>query len=421
MKIRIKKDKFDEKIFSILIILLPFFYQYKGIGNTVSFGELVLFPFIMWYAVQDFFSKRLSNIDRPLLVFYAMALLLTALNSATPYFQISAAFTIIARLIYYMVLVYVARRHFNWQAVRNFYIICVFGFSVYLIIQFLFYHGMGIILPIYLKHSLQFPPEARPENIYRLGFRPSSLFLEASYYALFTMPGITILLFTANKSMMEKTTMVLACIGVVFSTSSAGIVGLVLLFVIKVFGDKEAKGAKAIISKSAVLLMCVIAALYIVYSENSTLLRNRLFSGGSIGERVLRGFIVFGKLGFIHKIIGVGIGNMEAYMNYYQISTVFDEGNLNACASVIQSFVYYGIIGGCFLLFYLFTIVRKSKGNIGFPFSLLITYMMCYEGVLYYFRFAFLIIILEAINRSEKEKRMLVNQDVKRDRYEYRY
>ena len=36
-----------DKIFSICIILLPFLYQYKGIGNVISLGELLLIPLIL--------------------------------------------------------------------------------------------------------------------------------------------------------------------------------------------------------------------------------------------------------------------------------------------------------------------------------------------------------------------------------------
>ena len=49
-----------DKLFSIVIVLLPFLYQYKGIGNVISFGELLLFPFIFIYLL--FMKKNKKNI-----------------------------------------------------------------------------------------------------------------------------------------------------------------------------------------------------------------------------------------------------------------------------------------------------------------------------------------------------------------------
>ena len=399
---KIKKRAISlEIIFSVLIILLPFFYQYKGIGNIISFGEVLLAPFIAYYTFQSIGRIKKKDINRPLLYYYAGGLALTCLNIFAQYFSLEAASTIVLRLIYYLLLVFVARRHFRFDEVRKFYNYLVIIASLYLIAQFIMYHGFGHILPIYLKLEWQFPPEARPINIYTLGFRPSSLFLEASYFALFVLPSICINLFTEYRKPIDTVTFITACVAIVLSTSSAGVIGVALLLFIKMFRSKEKLSVKRVSFNILMIVAVITAASYIMTSQNSLLLRSRLTSGGSIGERVLRGFIVYGKLPLFHKIFGVGIGNMESYMLYNGISTIYDESNLNSCASVAQTMVYFGIIGLCFLLYFIYSSIKRAKGNIGFPLAILLTYIMCYDNIMFYFKFAFIFILLEAIVKEE--------------------
>lgn len=408
MKIRISRKGYGDYIFSILIILLPFLYQYKGIGSIITLGELLLIPFIIGYLIKDLIIYKGKKIDKWLFGFYLIAILMTFFNISSRHFSMQDAMTGIVRLVYYMALVYVARFHFKLDKVKDIYLTLVFVFSLYLIAQFLYHYASGGYLPIYLNYNWQFPPDARPatySGIYAYGFRPSSLFLEASYFAMFVLPGIAFLLFGKNKNKGLNNIIILcvSCSAIVLSTSSAGLIGLGILFILKVLRDNN--GKRSTFQKIAVVLLGILIIGFVLYAENAYTLRSRLFSGGSIGQRVLRGIIVFNDLDTIHKIIGVGMNNMGAYMTAHHLSTIYDEGNLNNCASIIQSFVYFGIVGGSALIAYIISFLKKSKGNIGFPLAVLVTYMLSYEATLFMYRFAFLMILLEAVNKFERGKK----------------
>ena len=48
---KIKLSNID-KAFTIFVSLLPFLYQYKSPINTVSFGEFILIPFLLFYTIH---------------------------------------------------------------------------------------------------------------------------------------------------------------------------------------------------------------------------------------------------------------------------------------------------------------------------------------------------------------------------------
>lgn len=404
MKTRIKLSSLDT-FFSALIILLPFLYQFKGFGKVVSLGEVVLLPFIVLYSIQTITKFNIKQINTPLLFFYIAITIMTVCNCFYQYFSFEAAGTIFLRLLYYMLLVYFARSHFKMETVKGFYNFCVVIASVYLIIQFTVYRVQGVMLPIYIKQEWQFPPEARPLDYYRLGYRPSSLFLEPSYYALFVLPAICINLFSEKKTVFNLVAIFLISCGLVLSTSSAGVIGLGFLFIFKAIRNQKRISIKRFILNGMMILVCALGIIYILNSPNSLMLRGRLSSGGSIGERIARGFIVYNKLPINHKLFGVGIGNMESYMIYNNISTIYDESNLNNCASIVQTLVYSGVIGFIFLCFFIISTIKRSEGEIGFPLALLFIFFLSYDNILYYYKFAFVYILLEAINRKEQKNR----------------
>lgn len=402
-KSSVRYERIDE-IFSITIILLPFLYQYKGIGNAVSFGEMILLPIMFYYLLIVVRSKKVDKIDWKLLDFYVVSILMTLINAICQYFRIEDAATLLLRMVYYMILVYVARKHFVFECVQDIYFFFVEIFSLYLIAQFLYHAFTGGFLPIYIEYSLQFPPEARPSTyaeLYWLGFRASSLFLEASYFALYVLPTIAILLFKERRSIPQQVVLVSALVAVVLSTSSAGVIGVLILILIKIIRGKKVT-IKSLISKISITAIGISGCLYIFFGKNSDLLRRRLVSGGSIGERVLRGIVAYSRFTPFHQIFGVGLNNLSAYMKFNSISTPWDESNLNNCCSLFQTLDFFGIIGFVALLVYLGSIVRKSRGKVGFPLVTILVFIMSYESILFMYRFAFLIIILEAVNRIER-------------------
>ncbi len=421
----ISKTKID-KLFSISIILLPFLYQYKGIGNFLSFGEILVIITTILALMSDNF--KVKNIDKPLLIFYLVSVILSLCCMLFSYFSINDLITTLCRLVLYGFVINLARSHFDFEYVYDLYVKLTFIFSVYLILQYLYNLVTGGYLPIYINYSWQFPPEARPQDLafgYRFNFRPSSLFLEPSYFAFFVLPCVTVLFLKIKKSMFEYISIFVCCVALILSTASSGIVGLGVITIILVLKRPSKNNYILSFFKIVIVLVVVMICLDVMMSsEYGTFILNRISSGGSFNQRVLRGLIVYGDLDVFHKLFGVGINNLEPYMLHNGLYTIYDEQNLNYSASFVQTLNYSGLIGFLALLIYLLNTFRKmirlynlKKGqhDIKFDATVLIAlfviliYVMSYESILFTYRYTFLIIIYEAIYRSIKNIKLKEN------------
>lgn len=408
------------QLFSISIVLLPFLHQYRGIGATMSLGELLVGLFTALLFIQDNF--RLKTLDTSLLIFYVITIITTAGCAFSNYFNISAASTVIVRLIFYALVVNVARKHFDLLLVDRVYINLVGLFSLYLIAQFVSHEWMGIYLPIYLKYSWQFPPEMRSENLsvyFQWHFRASSLFLEPSYYVLYVLLGVILLLFKKKQTKRERMILAATIVAVLMSTASSGVLGILIIFTIFFFRKADNSNKSRRLSKVGIVLaFVVLVSLYFAFAPNAEFLITRLMNGGSINQRITRGIIVFRKLPLIHQIIGVGINNLESFMIKNGISTIFDESNLNYASSFVQTLNYSGILGLVSLALYNYQLFVKMKkahnhehitdvyaSDVGLTMFFIILFIMTYESILFTYRFAFIIVLYEgAIAKQSSRK-----------------
>lgn len=127
----------------------------------------------------------------------------------------------------------------------------------------------------------------------------------------------------------------------------------------------------------------------------------RLAAGGSLNNRVIRGFMCFGLLSPFHQVIGVGLNNLGSYMSYNALSTGFDSDGLNYCATWIQTLNYSGIVGFCALVFYVGSLFKQCKGRMSRALCVVLIVVMAYESILFSYRFAFMVILLEGFIRYE--------------------
>lgn len=405
-----KRDAF----FTIAIVLLPFLYQYKGIGNIVSFGEVVV-TFSM--AIILLFDKvSFKRINVSLLLFYVVTILMLVINSMEDYFSFSAASTLLMRMLFYAVVLFLARDHFSIEYAFKLYTFLVLFFSIYLICQYIVFLGTGSYLPIYIKDSWQFAPEARASDLseyYKFAFRPSSLFAEPSYFALYTIPLVCMLAFKTRRSFLESTTLIIAILALFLSTSSSGIAAVFIIFAVFFFKSQRKKTVSLFLIKVLIVLIGAVGLYYFLQLETAMWTLERFSTGGSVNQRITRGIIVYRQLPFFHQLFGLGLNNLESYMVANNITTIYDEGDLNYCASLIQTLNYSGIVGFSFLLLFLYThftkcrrIIRNNRrpphvfdSNALISLYLVIVFILLYESILFSYRFAYLFIYLEALQR----------------------
>jgi hypothetical protein len=83
-------------------------------------------------------------------------------------------------------------------------------------------------------------------------------------------------------------------------------------------------------------------------------------------------------------------------MNLFGVKTAFDESNLNYSASVSSVLVQNGLFGILVLLFFVLLLFKQNKKI--FSFLILFIALLCFEDVLFNFRFGFYISIMFSIN-----------------------
>ena len=406
----VKKEPYSDRIFTLFVFFLPFLYQYKGIAPQLSLGETLLAPFLLMFLAKELFVHK-SKTDGYLLLFYFVSCFTTLLNSAYVYFVPADASTVFIRLVFYGILIYVCRTHICLDYGKKIYIAAVFLFSVYLIIQYVYNLATKDYLPICLNSNWQFPPEARPKlnEYYKFTFRASSLFLEPSYFALFSLPSVAILVFDDVKKTLKKYAATLViCVAIILSQATSGVAGLGVIVIVYVFGRNDTyKKRGTWIRALTIIVVVLISFLYMRYANDSVLVE-RASTGGSFDLRITRGFITYDALSWIHKIFGVGLNELEPYAKYYYIRTPYDENNLNYCCSMLQTLNISGVVGFVSLLAYLIHFKKGLNGQTAPALFWILVFIMCYESIMFTYRFAFYIVLIEAFARKyslETEKK----------------
>lgn len=391
-------------IFSFIIIMLPFFYQYRGISNIISFGEALLIPIITVFLFKLIREKNFEC-NSSFVLFYVITIITTLCCFGFDYFQISRALTIGFRMVFYAICILFMRRYYRFNAVYKLYYAICFGFSIYLILQYICHYLFNIYLPFHLGYDLLFPIEARGEDykeFYMWGYRASSLFLEPSYFSFFTLPCFALLLYDSNKKFYHYLDMATIIIALLISTAGSGILGLFAIIGMYLWNSNSTKAV--FISKFFIFLFIVaIFSLVYIYAENTNYILGRMASGGSFNQRVLRGILIYLDLPVINQIIGVGLNNLGAYMEYYGMYTEYDENNLNYGSTLVQTLNFSGAVGFFSLMLLLIKIYKDinnfEKNNVSYKYFnkgifrcifVLMILIMSYESIMFMYRFCFL-------------------------------
>lgn len=388
-----------DRCFCILVIFLPVLQQYAGIGQVISLGELALMPFIICYLISD--RKELgSHLDRYLFWFYCISIALSVIGGvAFPYFSMGEFSTSVSRLVFYGVLILIARKRFDWTWIKPIYLTVVTVAAIYLFVQYVYHYMFGGYLPLVLDDALVFPPERTFEtwtDKYQWYFRPSSFFLEPSYYALFSIPALV--LFAMDEESKSLFRFALLVLTYVLSSANSGIIATIVVIVAFIcFRQKTPADYLAI----TLILLAAVTYLPFNNAEWIESAVSRFIDGGSIDNRVFRGFISYSLMDPYHQIVGVGLNNLGSYLEYYGLKTGFDSDGLNYCASWLQTLNCSGIVGLLFLVLFLFRLFLRCHGRVSKTLCVLLAVVMAYESILFSYRFAFLLILLEGVARFE--------------------
>ena len=386
-----KRKSIFNLFFSAGIVLLPFLYQYASPLSFLSMGDFIIAILTMIGLFRINFVKS-SRKMFPVIFVSVSFVVLTFFSIPSMHFSVSDAGTSFLKIIMYLAVIAVAIECFEFSSIKNLYFFLVCFFAIYLFVQVLYNAATGNYLPICINYSWLFSWEQRPQdlhyyytNVYTY-YRPSSLFLEPGYYAFFVLPAIFILVLSKRNLIWGA----LLYLSVVLSTSGAGILFGLVPWIIFLFSNTfHIKNSTLFVNKNYIVIFIIICLIGVFVLLTNLNLMPRLFN--SFNARVTRNYIINDSIDTFHQIFGVGMNNVECYMNSNSISTIFDEDNLNQGASAVTVLLQYGIMGvGIFIIFILLLFKGNIKKRECFAFICLFVAYTLFDEVLFNYKMGFL-------------------------------
>lgn len=323
-----------QKIFTSYVIILPILNIYcSHYINALRIGEIVgVFMAILLLAATK--SKFvLSNIEYWIAIAYIFFQSIV-LTGFIPTYTISDTFVRLGRVLFYTYFALrLAPSFFNWEFGVNLYIKLSVLCSLVLITQFVVLQVSFKFVPFVLPgmnlstnfsnseeyyHSL-----IQGINWYGKGLRCSGFFLEPAHFCEFVIFSLVFLL-SAKKS---KTN--LFCIGIIgfsilISGSAIGFFSFAFIYITSIFHRVT---AKKILFSFLILILAISISYYLnlfdkAFYRLSTVSSTVEATTGNL--RLLRGYVIYNEMPLFYKIFGMGFGNYENFVEYYNIQTMFD-------------------------------------------------------------------------------------------------
>jgi hypothetical protein len=236
-------------------------------------------------------------------------------------------------------------------------------------------------------------------------YRPSSIFIEPAFYVSYLLPYIALALFKTKEINVKN---ILICAfatsTIILTTSSLGLGGALIvwgLYFMMIIRDK--KNVTWLIKHAYYIIPVLSIILVFIFRQEGVLLSliikiksiQNISQESSLTMRLLRGLFYFFDVDYIHKIFGLGYGNLTMYYNSVGMKTIYDAGNqvsyMSGIFTIINSF---GMIGlSLFLVF-----VKRNYKDAAIKTKILIIclgiFMFtsdCFDSPMYYILLIFII------------------------------
>ncbi len=405
-------------LFSALTALLPFLYQYGTPVSVLSLGEALLLPFIVGYFLSDL-KNGIRKGDY--CGFYILMILVLVCNFLAllmqPFCSASKALTVTMRLFYYAFLIYIGYNRIRIDIVLAVLVGGAAANSVYTIGQYATHVYLGFDLPTALPFLSVFDGEdldGRTNLLehYKYYFRPSGLFLEPSYAAFFSAPGLVLLLLH-ERYRRNFTSILLAAVitlGLIVGTSSMAVIAITIGwggYAVTRFVSRNNRGQYVVNPVGlfvAIFLCCLVTA--VLFSPLGEMTLSRLnVSEGSAGQRAIRGWLIVSQMDIKTFLIGSGLNNVAEFVSYTSISTPYDEANLDYLSSWSSALVSSGVFVFVGYVLFLVRLFKRQGTFAGKAIVLLFVVTGFVEATLYTYRFAFYVLIALMMIKSMNAKK----------------
>lgn len=418
--INTKSSKYS-RLFTIFMCLMPFLNIYgTHMIPALRIGEVVMLIVICYI----FLFRQKINIYNDnkfywiaIIYIIGISFILTVVINT---YSISDTTIRVFRVLFYTFLALnMSKTYFDIDIGERLYVVLSTVASLIVLIQFLILQVSGeyitFILPkmnLSTNHDTSeqyFAQIAHDLMWYGKSTRPSGVFLEPSHFCEYAIFSLVFLLFS-DKIKKNKLLMILInTIAIVISGSAIGYFGLLVIFFIwlieQMCGNKV--NAKIfILGIIGVILIVIFSVKFNLWSNAIWRLMTINSTESSTGNlRILRGFVIFSKMPFLYKIIGMGIGNFGAFIEKYNIVTYFD-ATLNRTNEFMNTIsvilVSGGIVGLCLYIFAIFNIFRKANRIQRVFFWVLMVFLLTSNNF-YKESYMFTIIFMTITNNKEEK------------------
>jgi hypothetical protein len=353
----------------------------------ITFGELLLIIACLLIIFQNRFVIEITKVT-PLLLLFSISLLISIISiplQNSSFIQVSFI-EVVTRLIRYFTYIFfvtLTAKHLDLKFALKYYRIICLLLSIYILLQFSFYHIFHIMLPIKilpLEWTRIYDVEILLNSIDASHFRAYGVFAEPGYAAVFLLPGFALSLFGWIERKVDYWILFLIAIAIMFTASLQGIIVSIFTVIAFLFRGSSRKFKREHFRKlrDIVIVALILMILLIFFSSldifNVAILRiQNIFNnyveggGGSTALRLFRGWSVFAALPLFYKIIGIGLGNMANFVYEYNIITKYDSYDNSVIAmeftdGVSGTLICTGVIGFVLLCRWIISLFKKVSG-----------------------------------------------------------
>ena len=331
-----QKKIFGAKIYPWILVLLPVLNQYQ-------FGPLDLDVIVMsiFFLISLFVHRhiRISPVGRFVLVLIGYIFFTTVANVAFGH-KFSPVSDIIIRsgkyIMYLLIVFFLGNESISYETLMKAYRIVAFAATIYVIIQAIFFYGIGITLPSKIGGSTK----ANDVPVGRL----RAFYSEPAVMSYSLIPFIICSLFGApyrKGNQKGNFDAIFVSVGIVLSTSGMGIIALAVVWAIWLFLQIITGSFKA---RHLLLLLTVSALTFVLYRTgilSYALERAGNTQDGSAISARASGYESLTLLTAMKLLIGAGFGNYVVE-NTFDLDIFFQYVNYSSIAEFLFTLGIFG-------------------------------------------------------------------------------
>lgn len=345
-----QKNPFLDKFYMLVLATLPVLSQYR-IGPL----DLDVVLMLVFFGLYIFTTKTISitSVGVPISLLIVYILLTTGINLliGERFSPQTDIFLRMGRYCLYLLVVFLfGNTHTNYEDFMRIYRIVAYAASIYIILQTIFYYGLGIKLPNKIGSV------SVSEGLRDVG-RLRSFYSEPAELGYNLAPFIACSLFgkpyKQGISIGNELDALLVSIGIVLSTSGQGIICISLIWGLWVLNRIFKHGVRV---KDALLILCAIVAIVVLYTSGIleyAIGRADDTSESSAVNARTSGYLTLTLLSPLQRLFGAGFGNYVVE-NIYDLDFYYKVANYSSIAEFLFTLGLFGTIFWVCIFIYLY-------------------------------------------------------------------